>query len=141
MKITRLAVSLILITAEPCFAAPELQTGLWEMTSQVEINGAPVPFPPVTNTQCITEQRPDPEKILSERNCQFSQSEDGPNSISWQISCLQQGVKVSGKGVMQYQKTTFIAKFDLEMGGEAGAVTMSTIVNGHYVGDCQSSGE
>ncbi len=129
--------ALLLGFSQLCPAGPDVKPGLWEITSQVEMSGIPVQVPSVTKTECITTQSLDPEQILNDQNCRFSKSDNGSNTVTWQMTCDQQGVTMTGTGVMSYSDTSFNGKFDMEMSGEAGPVTMSTSINGHYVGACQ----
>lgn len=132
------AFALVLATlVSPVFAGPtEIKEGLWEISSKVTMSQIAVDMPAMTQTQCVSQSSVDPQQLLKAHNCQFSRNQNTGNTVSWTMSCMEQGIKMNGSGSMTYQETAFNGHFDLEMNGEAGPVTMSTQIDGRYLGAC-----
>ena len=53
---------LVLFSVATTVLALDFQPGKWQITSKVEMPGMPVSMPPMTVTQCMTDQEPVPAK-------------------------------------------------------------------------------
>lgn len=116
---------------------PDIQEGLWEVSTEVNIPGMPIKMPAVTMQQCFTKQNMQPENILQKNNCQMDTMDIQDNLARWTMSCEQEGMIMQGSGNIQYQKTSFSGVFDMTMSGAAqGAMTMQTKLTGRYIGKC-----
>ncbi len=116
---------------------PDIQEGLWEVSTEVNIPGMPIKMSAVTMQQCFTKQNMQPENILQKNNCQMDTMDIQDNLARWTMSCEQEGMIMQGSGNIQYQKTSFSGVFDMTMSGAAqGAMTMQTKLTGRYIGKC-----
>ncbi len=134
---TTLLILISLVSTAYAEKKPDVKPGLWEISSKVTMSEIAVEMPSMTQTKCITQNTVDPEELLKSHNCQFSQNHGSSNTVTWKMSCMEQGVKMKGSGSMTYHNTSFNGHFDLEMDGEAGPVTMSTQIDGRYLGACK----
>lgn len=128
---------LVMFTA-PVFAQmPDIQEGLWEVSTEVTIPGMPMKMPAMTTEQCFTKQSMNPENILQQNNCQMHKMDIQSNQASWSMTCEQEGMTMQGSGNIQYQKTQFSGTFDLVISGAPeGAMSMQTKLSGRYIGQC-----
>jgi len=116
---------------------PDIQEGLWEVSSEANIPGMPMQMPAVTMEQCFTKQSMKPENILQQNNCQMDTMDIQNNSARWSMTCQQDGMTMQGSGKIQYQKTSFSGVFDMTMSGAPqGAMSIQTKLTGHYIGKC-----
>ena len=121
-------------------AEPDIKEGAWEIISQMEMSAIPVKMPPVKFKECFTKQNMNPEKILRNNHCEMQQMDLKNNAVSWEMSCQQKGMQMTGRGNLIYQKTSFSGKFDISM-NEAGNEAMNMRINlsGQYIGPCQKN--
>ena len=116
---------------------PDVQEGLWEITSTASIVGMPSEIPPLVQKQCFTPKSISPENLLKQNNCKMDNMDMQSNHVSWSMNCEQQGMVMQGSGNIQYQKTSFSGTFDLTMSGAPeGAMGMNTTIKGRYIGRC-----
>ena len=116
---------------------PDIQEGLWEISSEASIPGMPIKMPAMTTEQCFTKESMNPENILQQNNCQMNNMDVANNQVSWSMTCAQEGMTMQGSGNIQYQKTQFSGIFDLVMSGAAeGSMSMQTKLSGRYIGQC-----
>ena len=116
---------------------PDIQEGLWEVSSEASITGMPMQMPAVTTEQCYTKQSMNPENILQNNNCQMNEMEIKNNLASWSMTCQQEGMTMQGVGNIQYKKTSFSGTFDMTMSGSPqGTMNMKTKLTGRYIGKC-----
>ena len=137
MKIQVLIVLFLLGLAQHVVAEPDIKEGTWEITSQMEMAALPIKIPPIKFKQCFTKQSMTPEQILRNNNCEMQNMDVKSNSVSWEMSCQQQGMQMTGKGNLVYQKTSFSGNFDMTMnGGGNEAMNIRTKLSGQYIGPC-----
>jgi len=116
----------------------DIKEGLWEVRTQASIPNMPVELPAQTVQQCFTQKSMNPKAILQNNNCQMHDMVMQKNSVTWKMSCRQQGVQLQGSGDIQYQKTSFVGTTTMIMqGGGQGAMTMQAQITGRYIGKCR----
>ncbi len=115
----------------------DLKAGKYEITSKVEMAGMPGQIPPTTVTQCLTDQDPVPNKTAAGQDCKISEIKTKGNTVSWDMECDQQGVKVKSTGQMTYAGDRFEGTIKTIMGPESGNMTINTVVSGKRIGECK----
>lgn len=82
-----------------------MQAGNWEIRMEMDMPNAPIKLPPITQTQCITqEQIDDPAKALSgpqAESCEISDYTVDGNTMSWSMACSQPE-QMTGTGQMTF---------------------------------------
>ena len=116
-------------------AALDLEDGLYEMTSKVDMPGMAIP--PTTVTQCLTKEEPVPDKAADEGNCEILDRTTDGNTVSWTMECSQQGQEMTSTGEMTYHGDRFEGTIKTVMGPQAGNMTIVTTITGKRVGDCR----
>ncbi|OQK18168.1 hypothetical protein AU255_10125 [Methyloprofundus sedimenti] len=129
---------LLTIFANTVFAEmPDIQEGLWEVTSVANIPAMPMKMPEVTMERCFTKQNMNPENILQQNNCQINKMDIQNNQAKWSMTCEQQGMTMQGAGDIQYHKNDFSGTFDMTMSGAPeGDMSIQTQITGRYIGVC-----
>ncbi len=71
----------------------DLQDGKYEITSKIDIQGMPMQTPPVTITQCLTQQDPVPNQSTDDQQCKIIEMKTEGKTVTWKMECTQQGQK------------------------------------------------
>src|SRR5512135_2093179 len=80
-----LACSILWGTA--AFCAPNLQDGLWEITTSTEMKGMPAGMmKPMTRTTCLTQKDSVPERPVKSE-CKMSDMKSTGNTVTWTVTC------------------------------------------------------
>jgi hypothetical protein len=132
---------ILIVCCMMLFAIPSLaldfEPGKYEITSKVEMPGMPGTIPPQTVTQCITEQDPIPNQNPENQECKIVDMNQAGNTITWKMKCDQQGQKITSTGQMTYKGDSFEGTILTNMGPQAGNMTMTTVITGKRISDCE----
>jgi uncharacterized protein DUF3617 len=140
MKKTFAALALLLSVPAGLAASTEMQPGLWEITTRVEIQNMPQRMPPQTIRHCYTkkdiEEKNPTIPQSQDKNCQIKDYVLDGNKASWSMVCTGEN-PMSASGTMTIGATSFSGtmKSHSGEGGEAMDVTQSW--SGKRVGDCK----
>ena len=115
-------------------AALDLEEGMYEMTSQVEMQGMAIP--PSTVIQCLTREDPVPNPSADGGDCEMLDMTTDGDTVRWTMECRQEGQKMTSTGEMTYRGDRFEGTLKTVMGPQAGNMTMITTITGKRVGDC-----
>jgi hypothetical protein len=122
-------------------AAPNMQPGMWEITTKMEMSGMEgMPaMPPNTMRQCIrpadaqggsaTVPKGDPQ-------CEVKDYKMQGNTASWRMECKGANA-MSGKGTVTYGGTSYSGKTQFTTKEEGQAMTMNQTFSGKRIGDCK----
>lgn len=134
--VTRVCASIIGVLAWVSFAfagsALNLQEGLWEITSKMEMPGMPMQIPPTTHTQCITHDKMVPQGAQEDGKCKITDTSVKGDTVTWTMECQAPEGNVRSTGKITYQGDTF-----------TGIITMTTQememtqhLSGRRIGNC-----
>lgn len=125
----------MLITAVPAWCL-DMNPGKYEITAQVDMPGMPQAMPPQTMTQCLDSQNPVPNANPDNRNCTVTDRQTTGNTITYTMTCHQQGMTIKSTGRMTYNGDTFEGDTKTVMGPQAGGMTLTTTIKGKRIGAC-----
>jgi hypothetical protein len=109
----------------------DMQEGMWEITSQVKMQGMTVPA--MTYSQCITKEDAIPQNSSPQQNnCKISDVKTVGSTVSWSIVCKEQTGDIKGNGSITYHGDRFEGQVTMEYAG----MVMVTEMNGKRVGPC-----
>ena len=113
----------------------DFEEGMWEITSQVKMQG--MDMPAQTFAQCITKdnmvpQNNDPNQ-QGGAGCSVSDVKTSGNTVSWSVVCKTGGGEMKGKGKITYQWDSFKGESTAEMMG----MVMVTEMSGRRTGPCK----
>ena len=118
--------------------APDIQEGLWEITSTTEMPGMPVPIPPVTRTQCLTDKDFVPYKAEPGQDCEITQQTVQGNTATWVMQCTGGQGTIDGQGTVTYRGKTFDGTITMTIKNPGQKdMRMTTRITGRYRGACQ----
>ncbi len=127
--ICMIATLLFLFSAGLSFAAPNLNDGLWEITSTTNMPG--MPGQSFTHTSCLTKEKAVPQTAESE--CTFKDVKTQGNTISWTMVCKDS----TSKGKVTYAGNTMdgVTEIAVRTGGQT--MTMKSTIKGKRIGPCK----
>lgn len=118
--------------------ALDFNPGTYEITSTVEMPGMPVgSVPAQTIVQCVTAQDPIPETNADSQDCKIKNMKQTGNTVTWEMECVLQGQTMTSQGKIIYAGDNFKGTVMMIMGLEAGSMTITTVIKGKRVGNCQ----
>ncbi|HIJ77892.1 MAG: DUF3617 domain-containing protein [Desulfobulbaceae bacterium] len=115
---------------------PNLKAGQWEISSRVEMSNMPFQIPPVTYSQCLTEDDfiPKPQETDSGTPCDISQSEVIGDTVTWTLTCSSPQGKSISKGSITYHGDSFAGRLTVQ---GPGMPNMTQIMQGRRTGACK----
>lgn len=116
-----------------------MRPGNWEIRMEMDVPNAPIKLPPITRTQCITQEQIDnPAEAFSgpqgeNQNCEVTDYTIDGNEVSWSMSCSQPEM-MTGTGHMTFNDgDTYTGVVTMTM--SAGTMTMK--YSGKRLGACE----
>lgn len=113
-------------------SGPDMQEGLWEITSKMKMRG--MDMPSYTHTQCITKKDLVPQSSQPGQECKISNYKIEGNTVTWSIQCSTQDGEMTGTGRITYSGDSFEGTMKMIMGGSG--MEMTTYMSGRRIGDC-----
>ena len=138
-----LLVLLFAAAAPTAFAADSpMKPGLWEISVQMQMSGAPYQVPPRTLRQCITPQQlganggvPKPQ-MPPNSQCKMASFHHDGNTTDWSMVCSGQ-MQAHGEGSMTYDSATaYHGTMNMSMDMAGHQTVMKQSMSGKRIGDC-----
>lgn len=122
-------------------AAPNMQPGMWEITTKMEMTGMEgMPaMPPQTVRQCIKPadvQNGTATVPKGDPKCEMKGYKVQGNTASWQVECKGEN-PMSGNGTVTYSGNSYSGKTQFSMKEDGQSMTMNQTFNGKRIGDCK----
>jgi hypothetical protein len=112
--------------------AINMQDGLWEITTTVEIPGMPAGMmKPQTVTTCLSQKESVP-KGKNETDCTMKDVRTEGNTVSWTVVCKE----ATSKGRITYAGATYEGTTESTMKQDGKDMTIKTTMKGRHVGPC-----
>ena len=131
-----LAALFCLLFATTTTADSEINEGLWEITTKVEMEGMPMTMAPITNTQCITKETLVPKSDQPGQECKVTNHKIEGNKISYDMECSGPGGSVKAHGEATYTDDTMTGKMEMNIPGQ-GDMKMIMKQSGKRIGPCE----
>ena len=137
--ITALAFIYFMTVPAPADASePNIQEGMWELTTKIEMDGMPSDMPrqEFVHTQCLT--RDDyvpqgPQTSGSSGDCEIRDVRTSGDTVTWTMRCDTGQGEMTGKGRITYSGAAFEGRIDVVMSG----MKMKQHLKGRRIGDCR----
>ena len=115
------------------FCAPNMQDGLWEITTTVEMKGMPAGMmKPMTHTSCLTQKDSVPDKP-AKSECKMSDMKYEGNTVSWTVTCPE----AVSKGKVTYSGSTFDGTTETTMNHHGEKTQVKNKMKGKRIGPCK----
>jgi hypothetical protein len=120
---------LFLFSAGLSFAAPNMEDGLWEITTTVDMPG--MGSRSYTNTTCLTKEKAVPQ--TAESGCTIKDMKTQGNTVTWTVVCKE----ATSTGKVTYAGTTMdgVIETTVKTGGQT--MTMKSTMKGKRIGPCK----
>ncbi|OOZ37568.1 DUF3617 domain-containing protein [Solemya velesiana gill symbiont] len=109
-----------------------MNPGLWEWRSEIEMPGMPMKMPPTVYQQCITREDLVPKEGGDNQDCELSEMETTGDTVSWRMTCSGPAGQVASVGKMTYAGDSAMGEVSVDAGG----MKMLSRTSGQRVGDC-----
>ena len=116
-------------------SVPNMQEGMWEITSRMEMPGMPMQMPPMKHTQCLTKKDLVPQSSQPGQECKITHTKVTGNTVTWTMQCKGQGGDMKGTGKITYSGNSF--KGTIKMTMAQSNMEMTSHISGHRIGDCK----
>jgi len=113
------------------FAAPNMEDGLWEITTTVDMPG--IPSNSFTHTTCLTKEKAVPQ--TAESGCTIKDMKTQGNTVTWTVVC-REGMSTS-KGKVTYAGTTMEGAIETTVKTNEQTITMKSTMKGKRIGPCK----
>jgi hypothetical protein len=135
-KIRLIAVVMVLLAA-PAWAFAEIKEGLWEITSQTQIEGMPMSTPPVTFRQCLNKKEAVPQNRDKGTECKIISQKISGDTITYTSECKNAQGNMRATGKITYSGNTMEGKTATAFSAKGQApMQMTTVMKGKYLGPC-----
>lgn len=132
-----LIVSIVILAAAVSVqAGPDMQEGLWQITTTFEMPGMPMKMPPMTHTQCITQDDLVPQaRQQPGQECRVSNYKVVGNTVSYDVVCKAEGNEMEGHGEATYSGDSMSGSMQMTMTGQQ-QMQMTYHYTGKRTGPC-----
>ena len=113
------------------FAAPNMEDGLWEITTTVDMPG--MPSKSFTHTTCLTKEKAVPH--TAESGCTIKDMKTQGDTVTWTVVC-REGMSTS-KGKVTYAGTTMEGAIETTVKTNEQTMTMKSTMKGKRIGPCK----
>ena len=115
-------------------SVPNMQEGLWEITAKMEMPGMPMSMPPITHTQCITNENMVPHSTPQQgEECKIAETKVEGDTVTWTMECDSPEGKTRATGKITYSGDTFKGTIKMTTQG----MEMIQHLSGHRIGNCR----
>lgn len=125
-----------LLSAAAATADYDINEGLWEITTKVEMEGVPMTMAPVTNTQCITKDMLVPKSDQPGQECKIINQKTVGNTLTYDMECSGPGGSMKGNGEVTYTGDTMTGKMEMSIPGQDDMM-MTMKMSGKRIGPCK----
>jgi len=111
-----------------------VKAGKWEVTTRMEMPGMQMNMPPMTHTQCITENDYVPQTSQHGEECKITQTRVSGDTVTWTMHCRGEGGEMNGSGTVTYRGDSFEGEISMSMAPSGMSMTIYT--SGRRIGEC-----
>ena len=141
MKVQNLLISFIVVMTiftGNAFAGPNINTGLWEITTDTEMIGMPdmpkMNVPSQTHRQCLSKEDLVPQSKEASQECKIINVSESGDTISWKIICSGKNGSMEGTGEVTYSGDSLEGFMNMEIKGTD--MKIRNKIKGHRIGEC-----
>jgi len=120
-----------LFSASLCLAAPNMEDGLWEITTTVDMPG--MGSKSFTHTSCLTKEKAVPQ--TAESGCTIKDVKTQGNTVTWTVVCKEGMSTSTGKVTYTGSAMDGVVETTVKAGGQT--MTMKSTIKGKRIGPCK----
>jgi hypothetical protein len=110
-----------------------MNPGLWEWTTEMNIPNMPKNIPPTVNKRCLTKEDLVPAGKKAGQECDIKDLKTSKESVSWSMTCTSPQGPVASTGKMFYEGDSAHGEVKVNAQGMA----MSSKMSGKRLGPCK----
>jgi uncharacterized protein DUF3617 len=131
------AVAFVFVASAPA-GAVDMQEGLWEITTRMEMPGMPAGMGAHTVQQCVTKQdTADPSRTMpKDDHCTLADFKTSGNTVTWSVVCKGEG-DMTGTGSMTYRGSSYDGTMNVQMRQGGQTMAMTQHIAGRRIGPCR----
>lgn len=130
-------VAVFLIAVYSTAFASGIQTGLWEIKTETQMEGVNMKIPVHTIQTCIKSDKYIPTEQEKNPNCKTVYTKTEGNTVRWKMVCQENTTKIETTGSMTNMGKSFKSQSEtIITEGNTKHVSRSNI-NGTYLGPCK----
>lgn len=114
-------------------SGPNMQEGLWEITTKMDMPGMPMSMPATKHTQCITKENIVPESYQPDQECRITKTKVLGDTVTWTVECDSPEGKSRLTGQITYHGDKFEGTINITMEG----MEIIQHMSGRRIGDCK----
>ena len=119
-------------------AQARIKYGLWEITVQVQMDGAPVDAPQEKIRKCISRKDLTPGNNQDKEGCDKGKVTRKGDTVNWTVSCSKDDHTMTGNGLVVYSGNTMTGNAQFQAGGKGLAtMKMKLQYKGKRLGKCK----
>lgn len=130
-----LMLATLVLAPSPARCEPDLQPGLWEITTTMEMPGMAFKMPAATVTQCITPEAMVPQTVQGNDKCRMLDNRVDGDVVTWTVRCDSAGGSMTSQGAVVYQGDRF--EGTVTTTGSQMPAAMTQAMTGKHVGPCK----
>ena len=132
IKFLTLTLALSFFTACSGSNAVDIKEGKWSIETTTVMPGMPFSMPPMTLTQCMSENSYLLENSNNDNSCKVVNKKIKGSTVTWDVQCAQTVTHAS----MTYNHNTLHGEMKVEANTKDGGMTVTSTIKGHYIGQC-----
>lgn len=132
---TTIPVLLVLTAVAACSSGPNMEDGMWEMTTTMEMEGMPAgmpQLPPMTHRQCLTSDKMIPTQQKRNQDCEVLEQDISGDTVTWKMRCTTGGMVSEMSGSSTYSGDSMEGSSVMTTKG----MKMTSHVTGKRLGPC-----
>ncbi len=128
-------VAVVMLFAAPVAAEPDVQEGMWEITTVTEMSGTAIQMPPQKHTQCFTNDDLVPIDPTAPQSCFIKEKRYSGNTLNWIMECSSNGLKTVSTGSITYDGDSFAGGMEITVNGSE--MKLLNKMSGRRLGPCK----
>ncbi|MCF6266903.1 MAG: DUF3617 domain-containing protein [Desulfuromusa sp.] len=112
-----------------------MNDGLWEISTKMDMANLPFAIPPMTYTSCLTKEDLIPVRSdqAEQNECKVTQQKIHADTISWTVVCDMDEGKITSSGTVTYKGDSFHGEMTV---APEGGGSMHQTMSGRRIGPC-----
>lgn len=120
-------------------APPNMQAGLWEITTRMEMPGMPMQMPPQTIRHCYKKEdlKDSKDALPADKSCKLEDLKESGNTVRWKVACKTENGPMNGTGEVTYAGQSYSGTMTMTGKMDGQALNMTNKYSAKRLGDCK----
>lgn len=138
MKYTAMMLGMLLAGLADA-APPNMQPGLWEITTKMEMPGMPMQMPPQTVRHCYKKEdiKESKDALPADKTCKLEDLQQSGNTVRWKVACQTDSGPMNGNGEITYAGQSYAGSMTMNGKVDGQPINMTNKYSAKRLGDCK----